>query len=151
MTRSVTAMFWLVFFSTISISFGCPASKESACSSNPCRNNGKCMEDEVKYTCKCQKGWTGRTCSEDVNDCLINPCQNDGKCKDIGLNAFNCTCQIGWEGLTCTKDVDDCLRNPCENDGECSDFGTNSFNCECKDGWSGKTCTLQTKSGNHLI
>ena len=48
MTRSVTALFWLVFSSAILISFGCPASKESACSSNPCQNNGKCMEDEVK-------------------------------------------------------------------------------------------------------
>ena len=69
------------------------------------------MEDEVKYNCKRQKGWTGRTCSVDVNDCLINPCKNDGKCTDIGTNAFNCDCQNGWEGLTCSEDVNDCLKD----------------------------------------
>ena len=94
------------------------------------------------YTCKCQKGWTGQDCTEDINDCLANPCKNNGECTDIG-----CKCQEGWTGFTCTEDVDDCLNKPCKNDGKCSDYGLNSFNCQCKDGWSGKTCTIETKSG----
>ena len=33
------------------------------CQSNPCRNNGFCVDKEDEYECHCGMGYTGRDCS----------------------------------------------------------------------------------------
>ena len=33
-----------------------------ACTTKPCKNSGVCSVDGASYTCKCAKGFTGKTC-----------------------------------------------------------------------------------------
>ena len=32
------------------------------------------------YSCQCTSGYTGRNCTEDINECDSNPCKNGGTC-----------------------------------------------------------------------
>ena len=72
------------------------------CLSDPCQNDGKCVNEIGKFACECQDGWEGDLCESDIDNCLpSNPCQNNGKCLDSGTNSFACECQQLWEGPTC--------------------------------------------------
>ncbi|XP_068931510.1 protein jagged-1 [Petaurus breviceps papuanus] len=108
-------------------------------SSNVCGPHGKCRSQSGgKFTCECNKGFTGTYCHENINDCESNPCKNGGTCID-GVNSYKCICGDGWEGTYCETNINDCSKNPCHNGGTCRDL-VNDFYCECKNGWKGKTC-----------
>uniref|UniRef100_A0A8C0UNG6 Delta-like protein n=1 Tax=Cyanistes caeruleus TaxID=156563 RepID=A0A8C0UNG6_CYACU len=108
-------------------------------SSNVCGPHGKCKSQAGgKFTCECNKGFTGTYCHENINDCESNPCKNGGTCID-GINSYKCICSDGWEGTYCETNINDCSKNPCHNGGTCRDL-VNDFFCECKNGWKGKTC-----------
>lgn len=51
--------------------------------------------------CTCQKGFTGRLCDININDCVSNPCVN-GKCVD-DIATYRCECQKGFYGERCEK------------------------------------------------
>ena len=40
----------------------CPILDTDECLSQPCRNNGTCIDDIAGYTCNCQQGYSGTTC-----------------------------------------------------------------------------------------
>ncbi|XP_004634360.2 protein jagged-1 [Octodon degus] len=108
-------------------------------SSNVCGPHGKCKSQSGgKFTCDCNKGFTGTYCHENINDCESNPCRNGGTCID-GVNSYKCICSDGWEGAYCETNINDCSQNPCHNGGTCRDL-VNDFYCDCKNGWKGKTC-----------
>ncbi|XP_043912735.1 protein jagged-1 [Protopterus annectens] len=108
-------------------------------SSNVCGPHGKCKSQAGgKFTCECNKGFTGTYCHENINDCESNPCTNGGTCID-GVNSYTCICSDGWEGDFCETNINDCSKNPCRNGGVCRDL-VNDFYCECKNDWKGKTC-----------
>ncbi|KAH0621871.1 hypothetical protein JD844_023572 [Phrynosoma platyrhinos] len=108
-------------------------------SSNVCGPHGKCKSQAGgKFTCECNKGFTGTYCHENINDCESNPCKNGGTCID-GINSYKCICSDGWEGTFCEANINDCSKNPCHNGGTCRDL-VNDFFCECKNGWKGKIC-----------
>ncbi|XP_036274237.1 protein jagged-1 isoform X7 [Pipistrellus kuhlii] len=108
-------------------------------SSNVCGPHGKCKSQSGgKFTCDCNKGFTGTYCHENINDCESNPCKNGGTCID-GVNSYKCICSDGWEGAYCEANINDCSQNPCHNGGSCRDL-VNDFYCDCKNGWKGKTC-----------
>ncbi|XP_049987863.1 protein jagged-1 [Alexandromys fortis] len=108
-------------------------------SSNVCGPHGKCKSQSGgKFTCDCNKGFTGTYCHENINDCESNPCKNGGTCID-GVNSYKCICSDGWEGAYCETNINDCSQNPCHNGGTCRDL-VNDFYCDCKNGWKGKTC-----------
>ncbi len=47
--------------------------ENSACSPNPCKNRGTCTVDDQEvggFVCTCKKGFTGVTCSTDVDECI---------------------------------------------------------------------------------
>lgn len=69
------------------------------CSSHPCVN-GQCIETVSSYFCKCDSGWSGTNCTENINECLSNPCLNGGTCID-GINGFTCDCTSSWTGYYC--------------------------------------------------
>ena len=82
------------------------------CNPNPCRNGGLCEEGLDGAICKC-RGFTGKHCTIDINECLHqNPCQNGGTC--INSNGgFHCICLPNTNGPYCNELYD--ASNPGRN------------------------------------
>ncbi|XP_067680460.1 protein jagged-1-like [Haliotis asinina] len=108
------------------------------CASNPCQNNGTCIDGVNSYQCICMDGWEGALCNINRNDCETNPCRNGGSCVD-DFGQFVCQCVNGWKGKTCTLTDSHCDDTTCSNGGSCADVG-NTFACDCQEGWVGNTC-----------
>ena len=130
--------------------------KTSACEvDSPCvaSNTLECDNIFGGYTCKCKKGWEGKNCEKDINECdTPDWCMNGGTCINTD-GGFTCNCTVSWHGERCDYDVDECgcdhtycferdegvWENPCGDYGTCRNtFG--SFACKCNDGWTGKLC-----------
>ncbi|MEJ1278809.1 jagged 1 [Cricetulus griseus] len=112
-------------------------------SSNVCGPHGKCKSQSGgKFTCDCNKGFTGTYCHENINDCESNPCKNGGTCID-GVNSYKCICSDGWEGAYCEASDSQCDEATCNNGGTCYDEG-DAFKCMCPGGWEGTTCNIDT-------
>lgn len=59
------------------------------------------LKDEVNdYHCICPRGFMGKNCEIETNECESNPCQNGGRCKDL-VNGFACLCAQGFSGVFC--------------------------------------------------
>lgn len=68
---------------------------------NSCHNNAKCFLNVGRELCICAAGFTGKTCDEQIDECLSSPCQHGGKCID-GLNNYTCDCSnIFFQGPAC--------------------------------------------------
>ncbi|KAK0050577.1 mucin-4, partial [Biomphalaria pfeifferi] len=55
--------------------------------------------DKTNGTCLCNKGWTGPTCDDDVDECTNNSSCNslkNEKCVN-SQGSFECQCQIGYK------------------------------------------------------
>lgn len=115
------------------------------CRDNPCANGGQCFADfeTGNYTCRCEDGWTGRNCTEDVDECAhpdTNRCFN-GKCVNT-LGGFHCECDSGYTDEYCSTLIRYCDANPCQNGGTClNDLGR--YDCVCLAGYSGKHCEIR--------
>ena len=90
------------------------------------------------YRCECEEGWSGETCSINIDDCAINPCLNGGTCIDL-LNAYVCQCSEYFNGDTCAENNNPCRDSPCFNDGICEP-NEEQFICRCLSGYEGVTC-----------
>ena len=113
------------------------------CSTMLCSNGGQCsdvMIVEVEtFSCNCTSGWTGPTCSEDIDFCASQPCMHGGTCIDTG-DGYTCMCSHVYTGPDCAA-IDYCAVNvPCQNDGHCVNTA-NTYSCVCVGGWTGKNCT----------
>ena len=98
------------------------------------------------YECKCQAGFTGKNCEENIDECKTNNvvCKNGGTCEDL-INGYECKCQAGFKGKNCEENIDECIGVNCQNGGTCKDK-INAFECVCKPGFSGvfcQTCKLK--------
>ena len=76
------------------------------CQSNPCLNQGQCVDKINGFECRCLPGYRGRLCEEDVNECVSSPCLHGGQCTDL-INDYSCRCKPGWYGKRCQTDVDE--------------------------------------------
>ncbi|XP_023806488.1 protein HEG homolog 1 [Oryzias latipes] len=76
------------------------------CASNPCLNGGMCKSSQRhQFTCRCQQGWKGRTCNQDVDECKQQPCPADSTCINT-RGSFSCECPLGFDledGRSCTR------------------------------------------------
>ena len=123
------------------------------CTSSPCVNGGTCVNIFNNFTCTCVAGWTGQTCSQEINNCASNPCSNAATCTNL-FNNVSCACVAGWGGHLCNVEADNCASNPCLNGATCTNL-FNNVSCACAVGWGGFTCN-QGKEGyfssikNHL-
>ena len=111
---------------------------------NPCEH-GNCTDFGGQYDCSCDKGYEGKNCSDDINECQTtkaNFCKNGGQC--INTNgSFFCDCKgTGFEGMNCVEDQDECEHNPCQNGGVCVNRNKSEsetgFLCACNGGYAGK-------------
>jgi len=98
----------------------------------------KCDPQMISHY-KCEAGWTGPLCADDVDECLNQPCKNNGMCENTP-GGFECKCEgTGFEGNLCQMDVDECLNQPCKNNGICENT-VGGFKCKCEAGWTGPQC-----------
>ena len=44
------------------------------CESNPCKNNGTCIDEIAKFSCACQPGFTSNLCEVNVDECQVGGC-----------------------------------------------------------------------------
>ncbi|XP_048582817.1 uncharacterized protein LOC5511589 isoform X40 [Nematostella vectensis] len=75
------------------------------CDSSPCKNNGTCVDVDVKgYRCACAQGFTGLDCDIiSVDPCKSEPCQNNGTCAALSASDYNCKCPAGFGGTECNS------------------------------------------------
>ncbi|XP_074532634.1 protein eyes shut homolog [Halichoeres trimaculatus] len=126
----------------------CPAGFEGSwceidtneCSSNPCQNQGDCVDRVNSFSCDCKMGFSGLQCEEDVNECASSPCYNAAICQDL-VNKFHCVCPPGYFGTLCDLDVNECEVSPCLHEGICINT-PGGFECVCRPGYSGARCAI---------
>ena len=93
----------------------------------------------MTYTCVCAAGYTGASCSIDMDECVSFPCSNGATCVDQ-VNSFSCTCSSGFEGVLCETDMDECQTFAvCQNGASCVDQ-VSGRTCVCGAGWTGSLC-----------
>ncbi|KRZ95980.1 Neurogenic locus Notch protein [Trichinella sp. T8] len=113
---------------------------------NPCLNKGKCISENGRLRCKCDRHHVGEFCDFRVNPCTnetIN-CGKAGRC--VRLNSTEkCWCSAGFTGKECEEKVDLCdENNMCNFAKQCLTVHeeTHSYmQCKCNDWESGKYCT----------
>ncbi|XP_061585683.1 protein crumbs homolog 2b isoform X2 [Cololabis saira] len=109
------------------------------CSSQPCQNNGTCLDKVDHYLCDCAPGFKGINCELEIDECEVRPCQNGATCTDH-VAVYSCECVGGFQGHDCEINVDECASMPCLNKGKCIDQ-INSYECDCEGtGFVGDQC-----------
>jgi len=91
--------------------------------------HGVCDEPDK---CRCENGWTGKTCNECV---ALSGCKHGGCTDKTGKSMPNtCKCKLGWSGPLCDEPV--CAEGCDEINGHCNEPGE----CLCNVGWKGESC-----------
>nr|BAB70657.1 Delta [Ciona savignyi] len=121
--------------------------KISACSPNPCHNDGECIEKADGYECNCKNNFYGSLCERTHVTCYDSPCNNGGLCVPQ-KDKYICRCTQQWKGYNCEERVDPCSPNLCLNGGICS-VRNNIPKCECRVGFAGRFCNVNTQCVNN--
>lgn len=114
------------------------------CESNPCQNNGECIDDIGKFHCNCTgTGYHGLLCQHNDNECNRNPniCLNGGFCYDT-YGSYVCECLSNYSGFNCEESLDPCSPQPCGHAGTCISR-KDSFQCVCSHGFTGEYCEIE--------
>jgi hypothetical protein len=120
------------------------------CSSQPCKNNGICMETQDSFTCYCPLGYMGRHCESkymiESNPCVSSPCLNNGICTPKMSNQnYTCSCPFGFTGPNCEFPINTCASSPCKSNEICINIAS-GFSCLCKPGYSCSEQIATTKT-----
>ena len=73
-----------------------PFADVDECAANMCRNAETCDNTAGNYTCHCIRGFSGRNCQTNLNDCH-GQCLNGATCIDL-IDQYHCACQPGFSG-----------------------------------------------------
>ncbi|XP_065940012.1 protein crumbs-like isoform X2 [Magallana gigas] len=114
------------------------------CASQPCQNNGTCIDLINDYQCNCIDGFNGTNCTNNIDDCQAEPCQNNGTCTDL-VNDYQCSCVAGFNGTNCENNINECAVQPCKNNGTCIDL-INGYQCICAYRFNGTNCETSNDS-----
>ncbi|KAJ8035483.1 Neurotrypsin [Holothuria leucospilota] len=94
------------------------------CSSQPCANNGKCVNARTSFLCFCPTGFNGTRCENVIDPCDSSPCEHNGTCIRE-RNYFHCICPDGVVGPQCEVEINPCFSNPFQGRENCSRQGNN--------------------------
>ncbi|XP_031561240.1 protein dachsous-like [Actinia tenebrosa] len=101
------------------------------CFSNPCMNGGVCKTGPGKneFSCRCEPGWAGKDCTNDINECERSPCRN-GTCTNT-VGSYQCKCTSYSTGKNCKLRKDACAGSPCNKTNICvlSEMHANGYKC----------------------
>ena len=112
------------------------------CLSDPCENNGICIDLIGRFRCLCPPGFTGDQCQTDEDLCATSLCQNGARCTETaGGTSTVCFCRNGFTGDLCQTNINECLDTECLNGGTCVD-GIAAYSCNCTDGFMGERCEI---------
>jgi hypothetical protein len=115
------------------------------CSSNPCKNHGRCTipkENPNDFKCICFPAFTGKSCEFLFDVCASHPCNNGGICLPTP-EKFVCKCPFNFGGPTCEKLLAPCDLMTCLNGGKCKVGVKNLPYCECLDKrFAGTQCEI---------
>ncbi|XP_029430115.1 cadherin EGF LAG seven-pass G-type receptor 2 [Rhinatrema bivittatum] len=126
----------------LNIERGC--SVPDPCDSNPCPANSYCNDDWDSFSCTCDAGYYGDSCT-DV--CSLNPCEHESSCTRTpsSSHGYTCECAQSFFGAYCENKIDQpCPRGwwghpmcgPCNCDigkGFDADCNKTSGQCRCKE------------------
>lgn len=62
--------------------------------------HGFCTDRLNDYRCECEKGFEGKRCDVNIDDCIAHACQNNASCVDSVQN-YTCACNYGYTGKLC--------------------------------------------------
>ncbi|ESO09362.1 hypothetical protein HELRODRAFT_109631 [Helobdella robusta] len=110
------------------------------CASNPCFNNGLCVNGVGTFTCICADGFAGSYCQSDLRVCRADTCQHGGTCQVVNGTA-TCACPIEYTGVMCSESRNLCSPSPCKHALECS-FNSRTYTCICIVGYTGRDCEI---------
>ncbi|KAI8778024.1 fibrillin-3, partial [Biomphalaria glabrata] len=121
--------------------YGDSCSKTCSCTS---ANTISC--DKVTGQCNCKPGWTGSSCSDDLNECLTTTsCQTNAHCVNTP-GSYVCKCDLGYylnngQCQACTSGTygEEC-KNQCQCDMSHSTCSVTTGVCHCHSGWTGALC-----------
>ncbi|BFG01859.1 cubilin homolog [Drosophila madeirensis] len=90
---------------------GCVNGTVLNCKSNPCLNNGICLDGgPANFTCLCNRGFRPPLCEPLPNPCDAHPCKNGGRCNPTlsSADGFVCQCLPGYRDRLCATRFSSC-------------------------------------------
>ncbi|XP_065668355.1 sushi, von Willebrand factor type A, EGF and pentraxin domain-containing protein 1 isoform X2 [Hydra vulgaris] len=153
--------------SQMQVRFECPYTGVNDCLFNKCNGNGLCIDTLQGYICRCNDGFYGKNCENELPCTSLQPFVNGIVSQTNGLVTISCRPGfklIGSSSLHCVKgkynkeipecvDLDECLYS----NGNCQHKCLNtigSYLCQCNEGFEmqGSSCVdineCLTNNGN---
>ena len=96
-------------------------------SKHNCTANGICVDNYGGFTCNCTNGWTGQTCSDDINECYETPDICDSVVNSTCTNfngSYDCTCHSGYARNSTTSTCESKINHKFV----CASIGGSSLN-----------------------
>ncbi|NXP82359.1 HABP2 protein, partial [Ramphastos sulfuratus] len=117
--------------------------KADPCSSDPCKNNGRCEARGSSFTCLCPEPYAGTTCDKVKDMCQKERCHGGDCLITLTPPYFQCSCHHPYKIPNCQRASSPCRPNPCENGGVCIRHRIRSrFTCKCPEAFRGRFCEI---------
>jgi len=127
---------------------GAVISDDDDCEPNPCRNDAECIDRIGDFYCICPPGFTGQTCSLEINNCKDKPCLNGATCRSY-IGGYECDCPQYFSGERCEIRERKCDSVSCENGATCIELREpGGHECLCAPGFESDDCSADIDECN---